>query len=203
VGSTLSYGIENDSILIDLPLEIVAFDFELNYDLNQVSPSYEKVPEQLTLIHFDKTVGKMNVISEVKLDNHITIPFTLEEKESQIQLFLNGYDSQGNLVAQLMETITLNAVPEEYELSQNYPNPFNPVTRIEYGLPVTSHVHLAIYDLLGREVVTLVDGIQEAGYRSITWHGMNRSGNGVGAGMYFYVIQAGDFRQIKKMILLK
>ena len=180
-----------------------AFDFELNYDLNQVLPSFEKSAAQLTLIHYDKTVGKMNVISEVKLDNRITIPFTLEEKESQIQLFLNGYDSQGNLVAQLMETITLNAVPEEYELSQNYPNPFNPVTMIEYGLPVASHVHLAIYDLLGREVVTLVAGIQEAGYRSVSWHGMNRSGNGVGAGMYFYVIQAGDFRQVKKMILLK
>lgn len=58
-------------------------------------------------------------------------------------------------------------------------------------------------DLLGREVITLVDGTQEAGYRSVSWHGMNHSGNGVGAGMYFYVIQAGDFRKIKKMILLK
>jgi len=113
------------------------------------------------------------------------------------------YDSAGQVVAQLLENIDINAIPDKYVLSQNYPNPFNPVTQIEYGLPVASHVHLSIYDLLGREVITLVDGTQEAGYRSVSWHGMNHSGNGVGAGMYFYVIQAGDYRKIKKMILLK
>jgi len=203
VGSTLSYDIENDSILIDLPLGIVAFDFELNYDLNQVSPVYEKTPEQLTLIHFDKTGGKMNVISEVKLDNRITIPFTLEEKESQIQLFINGYDSKGILIAQLMETITLNAVPEEFVLSQNYPNPFNPVTQINYGLPKASRVHLAIYDILGREVTTLVNWEQDAGYKSITWNGTDAFGKPVGAGMYFYMVKAKGFRQVRKMVLLK
>ena len=110
----------------------------------------------------------------------------------------------GHYSTQILEAVDENILkPVKFTLQQNYPNPFNPVTQIEYGLPVASHVHLAIYDLLGREVVTLVDGIQEAGYRSVSWHGMNRSGNGVGVGMYFYVIQAGDFRQVKKMILLK
>ena len=110
----------------------------------------------------------------------------------------------GHYSTQILEAVDENILkPVKFTLQQNYPNPFNPVTQIEYGLPVASHVHLAIYDLLGREVVTLVDGIQKAGYRSVSWHGMNRSGNGVGAGMYFYVIQAGDFRQVKKMILLK
>jgi len=184
-------------------LEIVAFDFELNYDLNQVSPRYEKAPEQLTLIHFDKTGGKMNVISEAKLDNHITIPFRLKDKESQIQLFINGYDSKGILIAQLLETITLNAVPEEFVLNQNYPNPFNPVTQINYGLPKASRVHLAIYDLLGREVTTLVNWEQDAGYKSITWNGTDAFGKPVGAGMYFYMVKAKGFRQVRKMVLLK
>ena len=202
-GSTLSYGIENDSILIDLPLGVVAFDFELNYDLKHVTPGYEKAPGQLTLIHFNKTGGKMNVISEAKLDNRIKIPFTLEEKKSQIQLFINGYDSKGLLIVQLKEIITLNAVPEEFVLSQNYPNPFNPVTQINYGLPEASSVHLAIYDILGREVTTLVNWEQDAGYKSMTWNGTDALGRNVSAGMYFYLLQAGDFRKVNKMILLK
>ena len=60
-----------------------------------------------------------------------------------------------------------------------------------------------IYDILGREVVTLVNGIEDPGYKSITWRGTDQMGKNVGAGMYFYLIQAGDFRQVKKMILLK
>jgi len=93
--------------------------------------------------------------------------------------------------------------PEVFALHQNYPNPFNPVTQIKYDLPEASHVQLFIYDILGREVTALVNEVQEPGYRSITWHGTDAFGRNVGAGMYFYSIQAGDFRQVKKMVLLK
>jgi len=103
----------------------------------------------------------------------------------------------------LQENIDINAIPDEYELSQNYPNPFNPVTKIEYGLPEKGQVKIVIYDILGREVLTLVDGLQEAGYKTITWNGMNQTGRLISAGMYFYAIQANDFRQVRKMILLK
>jgi len=94
-------------------------------------------------------------------------------------------------------------MPDEFSLYQNYPNPFNPVTQIKYDLPEASHVQLFIYDILGREVTSLVNEVQDAGYRSITWHGTDEFGKNVGAGMYFYLIQAGDFRQVKKMVLLK
>jgi len=94
-------------------------------------------------------------------------------------------------------------MPDEYTLYQNYPNPFNAVTQIKYDLPEASHVQLFIYDILGREVTSLVNEVQEPGYRSITWHGTDAFGRNVGAGMYFYSIQAGDFRQVKKMVLLK
>ena len=94
-------------------------------------------------------------------------------------------------------------MPDEFSLYQNYPNPFNPVTQIKYDLPEASHVQLFIYDILGREVTSLVNEVQEPGYRSITWHGTDAFGRNVGAGMYFYSIQAGEFRQVKKMVLLK
>jgi len=96
-----------------------------------------------------------------------------------------------------------DVIPDGYNLVQNYPNPFNPTTKIDYGLPEASNVRLIIYDILGREVTTLVNGVQEPGYKSITWNGTNAFGKNVGAGMYFYLIQAGEFRQTKKMVLLK
>jgi flagellar hook assembly protein FlgD len=96
-----------------------------------------------------------------------------------------------------------DVIPDGYNLVQNYPNPFNPTTKIDYGLPEMSNVKLVIYDILGREVTTLVNWEQDAGYKSITWHGTDAFGKNVGAGMYFYQLKAGKFRQTKKMILLK
>ena len=145
----------------------------------------------------------MDVISENKIGSNITIPYLLDSRQTNIQLVMIAYDINGQVIAQLQENININAIPDEYELSQNYPNPFNPVTKIEYGLPEKGQVKLVIYDILGREVLTLVDGLQEAGYKTITWNGMNQTGRLVSAGMYFYAIQANDFRQVRKMILLK
>ena len=99
--------------------------------------------------------------------------------------------------------IDANTVPIVYALRQNYPNPFNPTTQLRYDLPEASHVRIMIYDLMGREIRTLVDMDQKAGYRSIQWNATNNNGSRVSAGMYLYMIQAGEFRQTKKMILLK
>ena len=93
--------------------------------------------------------------------------------------------------------------PSEYTLNQAFPNPFNPITKIDYGLPDEANVSLVIFDILGREVITLVDGPQEPGYRSITWNGTDVFGRNVSAGMYYCLLQAGDFIDTKKMILLK
>ena len=95
------------------------------------------------------------------------------------------------------------SIPMIFSLEQNYPNPFNPRTKISYGLPKEEHVKLMIYDILGRKVVTLINEVQSPGYRSLLWNGTDNYGNNVGAGMYFYSIQAGNFSQTNKMILLK
>ena len=114
---------------------------------------------------------------------------------------LMGEDNQ--VLYQGTKQINFTPMPLEFALSQNYPNPFNPVTHIKYDLPEKSDVVLLIYDIMGREVATLINQQQEPGYRSVMWDGLNRSGQKVSAGMYFYTIQAGKFRQTKKMILLK
>jgi len=94
-------------------------------------------------------------------------------------------------------------LPTSFALEQNYPNPFNPSTTINYSLPVESNVELKVYNIQGREITTLVNDIQSAGNKKISWNGTNNFGNQVTSGIYFYVIKAGDFVQSKKMILLR
>ena len=93
--------------------------------------------------------------------------------------------------------------PKHITLYQNYPNPFNPITTIHYDLPEDALVSINIYDLMGRNIRSLVNTNQSAGYRSIRWDATNNLGEPVSAGMYIYTIQAGKFRQTKKMVLLK
>jgi len=83
-------------------------------------------------------------------------------------------------------------------LSQNYPNPFNPSTQISYTIPKASAVTLTIYDILGRQVATLVNAKNEPGEHSISWNALS-----VPSGVYFYRIVAGSFVQTKKMMLMK
>ena len=88
-------------------------------------------------------------------------------------------------------------------LRQNYPNPFNPRTVIQYEIPTQGRVTITIYDILGREVVRLVDAVQGPGYKAITWGGKNESGLPVGAGLYFYQLKTAAYVNTKKMILVR
>lgn len=96
-----------------------------------------------------------------------------------------------------------NEIPNEYALSQNFPNPFNPSTMINYSIPNNSLVSIVIYDLLGREVKTLINTEQNAGNYQVLWNGDNNYGSKVSSGTYFYSIRSSDFHQVRKMILLK
>ena len=94
-------------------------------------------------------------------------------------------------------------LPITYNLHYAYPNPFNPVTTIRYDLPEDVMVNITIYDMMGQHVNTIVSSQQSVGYRSIQWDAINSSGQPVSAGVYLYTIHAGEFRQTKKMVLLK
>ena len=93
--------------------------------------------------------------------------------------------------------------PAKYNLNNCYPNPFNPITTLRYDLPKDALVNITIYDMMGRQVSTLVSSQQTAGYKSVQWNATNDKGAPVSAGLYLYTIQAGKFRQTKKMVLLK
>ena len=131
---------------------------------------------------------------------------------------LSGYNLQSNDTQEasdhlpLVFDIVINSdlgfrkeavLPSVIKVHPNYPNPFNPKTTIEYGIPSESNVRLVIFDILGREVLTLLDEFQKPGYKSILWDGKDSFGNSVSAGMYFYVLEVGRKKEIMKMVLLK
>ncbi|NUM78839.1 T9SS type A sorting domain-containing protein, partial [candidate division KSB1 bacterium] len=93
--------------------------------------------------------------------------------------------------------------PADYGLSQNYPNPFNPETVIEYQLPQPAKVSLKIYNLLGREIRSLVDREMPAGYHRVKWDGRDDAGRRLDSGVYLYKIHVGNFMQTRKTLLLK
>ncbi len=96
-----------------------------------------------------------------------------------------------------------NAVINEYELEQNYPNPFNPTTTIRFALPAAGETSLKVFDIQGRLVKTIISGYLEAGRYDFQWNSTDDSEQRVASGVYFYELQAADFRQVKKMLLLK
>jgi hypothetical protein len=87
---------------------------------------------------------------------------------------------------------------KDFSVEQNYPNPFNPLTVINYQLPVFSHVTLKLYNLIGREILTLVDEEKTAGRYQVMF-----DGNNISSGIYYYIFQSGNYSQMKKMIFLK
>jgi hypothetical protein len=90
------------------------------------------------------------------------------------------------------------SIPRKISLDQNYPNPFNPTTVISYHLPTAVSVNLTVYDVLGREVETLANGMQTPGDHSVRFEG-----RGLASGVYFYLLKAGAFSETKKMVLVR
>jgi hypothetical protein len=117
------------------------------------------------------------------------------------KMFLNAVDfmlGKVNSVSDIPQTI-----PSEFELAQNYPNPFNPSTTINFSIPKTENVTLKVFNVLGEEIATLVDGSFQPGTHSATWNGLDAAGNTVVSGVYLYRLQSESQTLTKKMILVK
>ncbi|MFB0515115.1 MAG: T9SS type A sorting domain-containing protein, partial [Candidatus Neomarinimicrobiota bacterium] len=115
-------------------------------------------------------------------------------------------DADKSITATFSEIVGVVAgseLPTEFALSQNYPNPFNPITTIKYDLPVATDVALVVYDLLGRQVVRLVDGYMEPGYRQAVWNGKLPDGREVPSGVYIARLVTPEYTRNIKMVLLK
>jgi hypothetical protein len=132
----------------------------------------------------------------------IHFPFEMQGKDPENIVVHYAYNVNGQEVLGRKE-ISVVPIPDEFALFQNYPNPFNPVTTIEYAIPEAVNVNIVIYDIMGRQVKTLLNELQEPGYRSIKWSSTNDAGELVSTGVYFYMISAGQHHSVKKMLLIK
>jgi hypothetical protein len=193
---------EHDSIYIDFQDDLSAYQIQVQYTPGSFFIGSSDNGDDLFFTHQELHLGVYTIMAQPG-QSKLIIPIEIRGRDANISISYKGITASGELAGQMTRSMTIENIPDEFVLYSNYPNPFNPITKIDYGLPEASNVQLIIYDILGREVTTLVNGVQEPGYKSITWHGTNAFGKNVGAGMYFYLIQAGDFRQAKKMVLLK
>jgi len=125
----------------------------------------------------------------------------------RVSAFVSDYwTDYSNVISVTLEWVGIadgDEIPSGYKVHQNHPNPFNPVTTLRYDLPQDAMVNITIYDMMGRVIKTMVNNQQNAGFKSIQWNATNDEGKPASAGLYLYTIQAGDFRQSKKMVLLK
>ena len=157
------------------------------------------------------------LIDEVEYDDHSPWPEEADGNGPTLELInpnednelpinwsaSNDYGSPGEINSSYLSAIEETVTPSAFKVYNNYPNPFNPSTILSFEIPENSFVTITIFDLLGREVRTLMDNYENTGFKSVIWNGTNNQGNPVGAGVYFYQVRAGNSMQSKKMLLLK
>ena len=192
----ISWGSNNDSLQISL------YDEEDNY--------YETI-NLLYLVYNDSLFLNMTIDYCEVMDNYYYMNCSemfgmmlgiddIDEVNMKLDVTMSYYETgYVNIDSNLNDP----QIPSLYSLYQNYPNPFNPTTTLQYDLPIDGLVNITIYDMLGNVINQLVNEVQNSGYKSIQWNAKNNKGQPVSAGVYLYRIEAGDFRQTKKMILLK
>ena len=178
-----------------------AVSYSLTIELEFFGNLYTDFYDDIT----DTTLG----ISSNSLDPILS---ATGQEEAMFSYFIVSSDGQESTMSDTgmfvlsraaLSTIENRLLPERFSLHQNYPNPFNPFTRLRYDLPEQAYVNITIYDMMGRQVKTLVSQRQDAGYKSVIWNAANDYGKPVSAGIYLYQIQAGEYISTKKMVLLK
>jgi hypothetical protein len=154
-----------------------------------------------TVVTFTVPEESPNDISDSSVTCIIYLTVTDNDGNTDMsQVIVTGLLNDGG---QQLELSDVSNTPDKFKLNQNYPNPFNPVTTLGYDLPEQGLVNITVYDMLGNIINELVNEVQYSGYKSIQWNATNNQGQPVSTGVYLYSIKAGEFRQTKKMILLK
>ena len=193
-----------------VPVELISFtasagetNITLNWstatEINNLGFDVERSSnnQNFQKIGFVEGKGTTTEISEYSYtDNSLT-------KDGIYYYRLMQHDFDGSYEYTNTIEIDFKSLPLVYSLSQNYPNPFNPSTKINYQIVENGNVKLTVFDMLGREVKTLVNKVQERGKYEVVWNGDNDAGAKVSSGVYFYRFEAGDFVASKKMIMVK
>ncbi|MBK6539621.1 MAG: T9SS type A sorting domain-containing protein [Ignavibacteria bacterium] len=207
-GGNLNYKIADSDLPEAMrPRNASVKDNQLRLIVNSVSADKGNLP-----VFIAKSPGLL--IARMKLetsaDKFADTPLELQQSKSIFKTKVFAFDGKKNIelsnsdynsiegVTGKLTNESITNIPAEYALAQNYPNPFNPETKINYELPIANYVTLKVYDMTGKEIMTLVNENQNAGRYTATFNGSN-----LASGMYFYKITAGEFTFVRKMVLIK
>jgi hypothetical protein len=137
----------------------------------------------------------------------VTAEFDIERHKPVLEIIYdevkNANSGPRYAIKLYLEKLLGLTVSYHFILRQNYPNPFNNATSIEYHVAEKAHIRLTVFDLLGRQVKCLIDGISPGGVYKIVWNGMDDNGNEVASGIYFYSLKSSRTEISRKMILIK
>jgi parallel beta-helix repeat protein len=210
-------------IHLNKPTNIYGLNFSLSFDTTLIKPiTIEKTMETDSMaMSFALPHGYANIamagITPLNTEGNVArLRFALLDPAKAVKevLFtvkkfvLNETDVTGDVGSIILNVKDIVEIPSSFGLSQNFPNPFNPSTTIQYQIPEVSSVRIGIYNMLGQEVKTLVNGEQGAGFYSLEWNGTDNTNISLASGIYIYRIDAAvqgkqRFTQVKKMIMLK
>ena len=155
----------------------------------------------------DSTFSIIDAMYIVNVNNYLEENLEWDQEYFyRVSAFLGYWTDHSNITSITLGSLNAyiqKVYPDDYVLHQNFPNPFNPITILSYDLPKNGLVKITVYDMLGNVVNNLINTSQSSGYKSLLWNATNNQGQPVSAGVYLYSIEVGDFRQTKKMILLK
>ncbi|PIS30207.1 MAG: hypothetical protein COT43_02215 [Candidatus Marinimicrobia bacterium CG08_land_8_20_14_0_20_45_22] len=205
---------EMNENLKPMAYELLAGDYLYNKDLVNAGKIYEKIRQKypdseheklalfcqalatrIDLNDVENAKGYVEIMKQKYQDDELTFRAS-EEMGEKMDWSLAKRTRQPEAIKQIL--------PEKFALRNNYPNPFNPQTTIAFDLPEESHVTLTIYDVMGREIVRLLDENQPAGFRQVIWDGKDKSGQTVSSGIYLYTLKtSAGFSETKKMALMR
>jgi hypothetical protein len=191
---------------INLPLD------DLNYDINATSTA--AITKYFFMASLQSAAVLKKGVNTVAIEYHGTTETPTPSFDANIAMntnwqiitpygseweyFDNGFMPPNLTLHDIISDVPMSNVITEYKLYPNYPNPFNPTTVIQFDLPKTGNVSLKVFDILGREIATLINEQKQAGL-----HKVNFNASGLSSGVYFYRIAAGSFSQTRKMVIMK
>jgi len=210
IGPLLNIAQQDRNLVVSLPEGAAAGQVFVHYPpaSKQFSTITDVTSEkQIYLSSRNQEAGQMLVewadLGSENMAEVVLVAQSLDRNNTNVTVTYTIFDDNKEIISSGTQTVALKAIPDSYALHNNFPNPFNPVTNIFYDLPESGYVRMVIYDLLGREVTTLINETMKSGYYSTRWNGRNQYGQPVGAGIYFYHLQTSAYSKAQKMLLVK
>ncbi|MXW78801.1 MAG: T9SS type A sorting domain-containing protein [Gemmatimonadetes bacterium] len=158
--------------------------------------------ETVETVETEETVETIETVEPADIQNMFDLFYTEAEEMVETEETEEMEETEETVVTAVV-TFDQASVPQAFSLAQNAPNPFNGETLIRFALPQSSQVELTIYNLLGQPVAVLVQGPSAAGTFSVRWDGRDQTGRAVTSGVYLYQLRAGDYTEVRKLLLIR